>query len=59
MVGGQFTQQKMQDNQLNVQKELADKAQQNQLKIAEMRPKTLSQPTGRPSGTTENNQLKN
>lgn len=58
LVGGQFTQQKMQDNQLNVQKELADKAQQNQLKIAEMRPKTLSQPTGRPSGTTRKQSTK-
>ena len=58
ILGGTFTQKQLQNDQLKTQEKIADKAQQNQLKIAQTQPKVLPQPTGRPGGTTRKQSTK-
>ncbi len=58
ITGSEFLQKELQNNQLKVQKQLAEKAQENQLKMAELKPQTLPQPAGRPGGTTRKQSTK-
>lgn len=51
LISSDFQQEKLQKAQLKVQQDLASKNQENQLKLATVKQKSLSQPSGRPSGS--------